>query len=141
MLKKPDFKLKAWGRMLERELDHRQALLKEGQDYLQRVRTEARFTRQAMERAAADFGQDGQQMQSASEYYQRQELSLRCTLELEKRVQGVVVQLQAELLETKQNLRRLELLEERQLEDWKSENARVTQEALDELSILKFARG
>ena len=52
----------------------------------------------------------------------------------------MVEQLKAEVLETKQNLRRLELLEERKLEEWKSEEARVSQEALDELSILKFAR-
>ena len=57
-MKKPEFKLKAWGRMLERELEHRQALLKEGQDYLLRVRTEARFTRESMQRASAEFGKD-----------------------------------------------------------------------------------
>lgn len=139
-MKKPEFKLKAWGRMLERELDHRQALLKEGQDYLLRVRTEARFTREAMQRAAAEFGSNPEQLQSVSEFYRRQELSLRQILELEKRVESVVVQLQAELLETKQNLKRLEMLEERQLQEWKSEDARVTQQALDELSIIKFAR-
>lgn len=139
-MKKPEFKLKAWGRMLERELDHRQALLKEGQDYLLRVRTEARFTREAMQRAAAEFGSNPEQLQSVSEFYRRQELSLRQILELEKRVESVVVQLQAELLETKQNLKRLEMLEERRLQEWKSEDARVTQEALDELSIIKFAR-
>lgn len=139
-MKKPEFKLKAWARMLERELDHRQALLKEGQDYLLRVRTEARFTREAMQRAAAEFGSNPEQLQSVSEFYRRQELSLRQILELEKRVESVVVQLQAELLETKQNLKRLEMLEERQLQEWKSEDARVTQEALDELSIIKFAR-
>ena len=139
-MKKPEFKLKAWARMLERELDHRQALLKEGQDYLLRVRTEARFTREAKQRAAAEFGSNPEQLQSVSEFYRRQELSLRQILELEKRVESVVVQLQAELLETKQNLKRLEMLEERQLQEWKSEDARVTQEALDELSIIKFAR-
>lgn len=139
-MKKPEFKLKAWGRMLERELDHRQALLKEGQDYLLRVRTEARFTRESMQRAAAEFGKDPTQLQNVTEFYKQQELSLRATLELEKRVIGVVEQLKAEVLETKQNLRRLELLEERKLEEWKSEEARVNQEALDELSILKFAR-
>lgn len=139
-MKKPEFKLKAWARMLERELDHRQALLKEGQDYLLRVRTEARFTRESMQRAAAEFGKDPSQLQNVTEFYKQQELSLRATLELEKRVLGVVEQLKAEVLETKQNLRRLELLEERKLEEWKSEEARVSQEALDELSILKFAR-
>lgn len=140
-MKKPEFKLKSWARVLERELNHRQALLKEGQDYLLRVRTEARFTRESMQRAAAEFGQSTDQMQSVTEFYQRQELSLRQILELQKRVERVVAQLQAELLETKQNLRRLELLEERKLDEWKTEEARVTQDALDELSILKFARG
>ena len=139
-MKKPEFKLKAWGRILERELEHRQALLKEGQDYLLRVRTEARFTRESMQRASAEFGKDPTQQQTFSEFYQRQELSLRATLELARRVETVVNQLQAEVLETKQNLRRLELLEEQKLEEWKTEDARVTQEALDELSILKFAR-
>lgn len=140
-MKKPEVKLKAWGRILERELEHRQALLKEGQDYLLRVRTEARFTREAMDRAAAEFGQFSEQMQSVTQFYQRQELSLRQILELQKRVEGVVAQLHAEVLETKQNLRRLELLEERKLEEWKTEEDRLTQDALDELSILKFARG
>lgn len=139
-MKKPEFKLKAWGRILEQELDHRQALFKEGQDYLLRVRTEIRFTRESMQRAAAEFGKDPSRLQQVTEYYQSQELTLRATLELEKRVEGVVEQLQAELLETKQNLRRLELLEERKLEEWKSEEARISQEGLDELSILKFAR-
>jgi flagellar export protein FliJ len=139
-MKRPESKLKAWGRMLERELEHRQALLKEGQDYLMRVRSEARFTREAMQRAAADFGTNPEQLQSVTDYYQRQELSLRQILELERRVEAVVVQLQAELLATKQNLKRLEMLAERQLEEWKSEEARVTQAGLDELSIIKFAR-
>ena len=125
---------------MERERDHRQALLKEGQDYLLRVRSEARFTRESMQRAAVEFGLHSDQMQSVTEFYQRQELSLRQILELEKRVEMVVAQLQRELLETKQNLRRLELLEERQLDEWTAEEARVTQDALDELSILKFAR-
>lgn len=140
-MKKPEFKLRAWGQILERELDHRQALLKEGLDFLQRVRAEARFTRESMERTGAEFGRCSEQMQSVTEYYQRQELSLRQILELEKRVEAVVAQLQAELLETKQNLRRLELLEERKLEEWKTDEARLTQQEMDELSILKFARG
>ncbi|MBS2040835.1 flagellar FliJ family protein [bacterium] len=139
-MKKPDFKLKAWEKVLERERDHRQALLKEGQDYLLRVRSEARLTREAMQRAAAEFGQDPEQLQNASEYYQRQELALRRILELEKRVETVVSQLQAELLETRQNLKRLEILEERQLVEWANEEARVTQDAMDELSMIKFAR-
>lgn len=140
-MKKPEFKLRAWGQILERELDHRQALLKEGLDFLQRVRAEARFTRESMERTGAEFGRCSEQMQSVTEYYQRQESSLRQILELEKRVEAVVAQLQAELLETKQNLRRLELLEERKLEEWKTDEARLTQQEMDELSILKFARG
>ncbi|MFN8613159.1 MAG: flagellar FliJ family protein [Vulcanimicrobiota bacterium] len=139
-MKKPEFKLKAWERMLERELEHRQALLKEGQDYLLRVRSEARLTREAMSRAALEFGRDSAQLQHVSDYYQRQELSLRQILELEKRVETVVAQLQAELLETKQNLKRLEILEERQLLNWKNEDARVAQGVLDELSMIKFAR-
>ena len=59
----------------------------------------------------------------------------------DQQVEAVVAQLQAELLETKQNLRRLELLEERKLEEWKTDEARLTQQEMDELSILKFARG
>lgn len=139
-MRKPEFKLRAWGRILERERDHRQALLKEGQDFLLRVRTEARFTRESMRRSTEEFGQICEQMQSTAEFYQRQELSLRQILELETRVEKVVAQLQAELLETKQNLRRLELLEERKLEEWKSEEERVSQQTMDELSILKFGR-
>lgn len=139
-MKKPDFKLKAWEKMLERERDHRQALLKEGQEYLLRVRSEARLTRESMQRAAAEFGRDPEQLQQVNDYYRRQELSLRQILELEKRVERVVSQLQAELLETKQNLKRLEILEERQLVEWKHEDDRLNQQLLDELSMIKFAR-
>ncbi len=140
------FRLGGLLKMLERERDHRQALVNQHQQYLERIEAECRLIYESMQRSQTEFQQFAQassgpeMLGRATHHYQTERDCLHRLIRLHQTVEEQLTEMQSNLLKAKQGLRRVEILKERHQERRQTEALAVQQAVLDEFGILQAAR-
>jgi len=140
------FRLRGLLKMFERERDHRQDEVQLTENILQLAEAEIRLTWEGMERSQVYFEELSQAtpclqgMGHSLQHFQSQRDALNNILRVRIQLEEQLARQQADLLVAKRNVRRLEMLRDRQLDQHKIEMLLKQQTALDEFSTQQFAR-